>query len=69
MNGAWLPVCLLGGPVEDLPVSGIYGRKVLYFLRRDGFTNSMFAQTTFVPTYYFAVGTPSVGGGCPRARL
>ncbi len=63
MNGLWLPVCLLGGPVEDLPVFGTYGRKVYLFLRLDGFTNSMFAQTTFVPTNYFAVGTPRWGGG------
>jgi hypothetical protein len=28
MNGAWLPVCPLGGPVDDLSVFGAYGRKV-----------------------------------------
>ncbi len=34
-NGAWLPVCLLGGPVEDLPVFGTYGRNVyLIFVTR-----------------------------------
>jgi hypothetical protein len=33
MNGAWLPVCLFAGLVEDLPVFGTYGRKVYLILR------------------------------------
>ncbi len=60
MNGVWLPVCPLGGTADDLPVFGIHGRKV--HCDKMASTNSMFAQTTFVPTNYFAFGTPSVRG-------
>jgi hypothetical protein len=66
MNGAWLPVCPLGGPVDDLPVFGAYGRKVfcdemahlIVSLRR-----SPLCLPIILPL------VPLVWGGCPRARL
>ncbi len=63
MNGAWLPVCPLGGTADDLPVFGIHDRKALW--QQAGLTTSMSVHTN-----YFAVGTPTGGGGgCPSAFL
>ncbi len=46
----WLPVCPFGGTADDLPVFGTHGRIVL--CDKMASTNSMVAQTTFVPTNY-----------------
>ncbi len=60
MNGAWLPVCPLGGTADDLPTFGMHTRKAPSI---SWLNYKMFAQTINVPTNLSAVGTPMGGGG------